>query len=141
MINANIIDGKGDDYKVKVTSRGQLITAPLDFSDAYSVSATVINTAYNFVTPKIGFRFVITDILLNADNSVGTTPGATVVLYEAASLTSTTATKTILSIELVKQTNRDITGLNLIVSEGVWLNIKTDDNNINATVLGYFVEA
>lgn len=141
MINANIIDGTGNDYMVKVTSRGQLVTAPLDFSDAHSVSATVINTAYNFVKPKSGKRFVITDILLNADNAVGTNPGATVVLYETDSLTSTTPTKTILSIELIKQTNRDITGLNLIVTEGVWLNIKTNDNNINATVLGYFVEA
>lgn len=141
MIDANIIDGKGRNYKVKVNSRGQLIVGPLDFSSAYSVSAAVINTAYNFVGPKVGKRFVITDILLNANNGVGSAVGATVVIYEATSLTSTTVSKTILSIELVKQTNRDITGLNLISSEGVWINIKTDDNTINATLMGYYIDA
>lgn len=141
MIIANLVDGTGNDYRAKVTARGQLIVAPLDYSNSYSVSATVINTAYNFVGPIAGKRFVITGILLNADNSVGTNPGATVVVYEATSSTSTTATKTILSVELLKQTNRDITGLNILSTEGVWIHLKTSDNNINATLLGYYIDA
>jgi len=139
MLNTNII-GTENGVAAKVTDRGQLVVATIEYSEAYTVSATVINTAYNFIGPKAGKRFVITAILLNADKSVSATNGAVIVIYEATSATSTTASKTILSIELLKQVNRDITGLNLIVSEGVWLSIKTDDNNINATILGYYID-
>jgi hypothetical protein len=66
---------------------------------------------------------------------------ATVDVYEADSATETTVTKSILAIEMLKNTARDITGLNLIVTEGKWVNIKTNDNTIFATLMGYYVDA
>ena len=139
-ISTNIEDGWGTGTKACVSTRGQLVVGPLDFSTAYTATANVINTAFNFVPPIANKRFVITDILLYANKGIGT-GDATIVLYEADGVSETTSTKDILNIEMVKQTSRDITGLNLIVSEGKWVNIKTDDNTIFATIMGYYVDA
>jgi len=139
-INTTIKDGKGNGNEACVTNRNQLVVAPLDFSTAYSVEADTINTAFNFVPPEPKKQFVITDILLYANKGVGASD-ATVDVYEATSDTETTISKSILAMEMLKQTSRDMTGLNLIVSEGKWVNIKTDDNTIFATIMGYYVEA
>ena len=140
MIDAAITDGKGRGNTACVTSRNQLVVAPLDFSDAYDHEVDTINTAFSFVPPRPDMRFVVTDILLYANKGVGASD-ASVVIYEADSAISATVLKSIMSLEMLKQTSRDITGLNLIISEGVWLNIKTDDNTIFSTVMGYYVSA
>ena len=138
MLSVGIRNGNGNE--AKVTSRGELIVSPLGYSESYAVTATVNNQGYNFTTPGTDKRFVITAILLTTDKNVGAN-GATISIYEASSATETTVDKEILTVEMLKQTNRDITGLNLIVTEGKWLNVKTDDNNLYATVLGYYIEA
>ena len=133
-------DGRGKCTEAIVTDRGQLVTSPLDFSSAYTKEVNATATAFNFIGPIAGKRFIITDILLYADKNVGVND-ASVQIYEANSVTSTVESKTILDIEMVKQTSRDITGLNLILTEGVYLNIKTDDATIFSTVMGYYVDA
>lgn len=138
MLEVGLRNGNG--YAAKITSRGQLVTSPLDYSESYAVTAAVINTGYNFITPKTGMRFVITAILLTTDKNVGAT-GASITVYEGSSATTATVDREILTVEMLKQTSRDITGLNLITTEGKWLNVKTDDNNLYATVLGYYIEA
>lgn len=140
MIEVKVLDAGGSGKQAKVTERGQLVVAPLEFSEVYQQTANVINTAFNLVTPKTGKRFVITDILLYADKNVGVND-ASVQIYEATSATSTTVSKSILTLEMLKNSSRDITGLNLITSQGVWLSIKTDDNTIYATLMGYYVDA
>lgn len=140
-LTTSITDGHGKGSQVLVTSRGQLVVAPIDFSTAYAVTAAADNTAYNFVTPQTGKRFVITDIILDAGKNVSATTAATVVIYEAASASTTTVTKTILSLEMLKNTSRTITGINLIVTEGTWVNIKTTDAEVTASLLGYYVDA
>ena len=139
-LKINIKDGKGGAGEACVTHRNQLVVAPLDFSTAYAVTASVINTAFNFVGPQSGKQFIITDILLYANKGVGANDAA-VDLYEATGDAETTVSKSILSIEMLKQTSRDISGLNLIVTAGRWVNIKTDDNTIFATIMGYYVDA
>jgi hypothetical protein len=138
VLRTEITDGSGNDYKAQVTKYNQLVTAPVDYSQAYAVTASVINTAYNYVPPVQGKRFVVTDILLYANKDVGVND-ATVDLYEADGATETTVTKSVLSLEMLKQTTITLTGLNMIVSEGKWLNLKTDDNTIFSTVMGYYV--
>lgn len=133
-------DGRGTSNLAKITNRGQLVVSSLDFSESYTVTAALTGTAYNFVPPISGKRFIVTDILLYADKNVGAND-ASVQIYEADSLNETTIDKTILDIEMVKKTSRDMTGLNLIISESRWLNIKTNDNIIYATVMGYYVTA
>lgn len=135
-----VLKSTGNGNEAIVTHRGQLVTAPLSFSEAYTATVNATGTAFVIAPAKVNKRFVITDILLDADKNVSANTAGTIDLYEATSSTSTTASKTILSIEMLKNTNRSITGLNLIVTENVWLNIKTSDATIYATILGYYVE-
>jgi hypothetical protein len=139
-IKTIIHDGKGKGSEARVSSRGQLVVAPLDFSTPYNVKAEVINTAYNLVKPKLGWQFIVTDILLYANKNVGAAD-ATVNLYEATAVDSLTIAKSIIEIEMLKQTSINLTGLNMIVTEGRWINIKTDDDDIFATIMGYYAEA
>ena len=141
MIDTRLTDGTGTENAAKVTSRGQLVVAPLEYSEFYRTQATVINTAYNIIVPKTGKRFVITTIILNASRNVSSTVEADVVLYEAESASTTTVTKTVFEQGLLKQQTVTITALNVILSEGVWLNLKTDDNDITANIAGYYVDA
>lgn len=141
MIKTVIHDGLGLGGDAKVTSRNQLVVAPLEFNEPYTATATVNDTAYNIAAPKAGQRFVIDAIILDADKNVSANTAGTIVVYEASASDATTVDKTILSIEMLKNTNRSYIGLNVIVTEGKYLNVKTTDNNVYATVLGYYVEA
>lgn len=136
----HIKDGSGKGSKAVVTSRGQIVIAPLDFSIAYNAEADTNNVAVNFVPPISRKRFVITNILLYANKGVGASD-ATVDVYEATGATETTISTSILALEMLKQTARDLTGLNLLVSEGMWVNLKTNDNTIFGTIMGYYVDA
>ena len=139
-VKSNITDGSGSDYLAKVTSRGELVVGQLDFSSAYNATADVAGTGYNLVEPKAGCRFVITAILVYADKDVGVND-ATVTIYEASAPDTATVDDTIATFEIPEKTARDWVGLNLIVSEGKWVNIKTDDDDVFATILGYYVSA
>ena len=120
----------------RVTEFGQLVVAPLAYSTPTTNTLTAINTAVNFIEPKGNHQIVITDIILTADKNVGAA-GASVQVYCATSSSTLTISDGILDIEMLKNTNRDLIGLNLIVGEGKWVNAKTDDNNVQVTI-GYY---
>jgi hypothetical protein len=141
MIDIHLADGGGTTNVAKVTSRGQLVTSPLSYSESYYNAMAVVDTAYVVAKPLAGKRFVVTDILLDADKNVSANTAGTIVLYESSTETSTTPSKTVLTVEMLKNTARVITGINLIVTTGEWLNIKTTDATIYATILGYYVDA
>ena len=129
-------------HKAKVTKRGQTVVAPLSYSRFFTNTASVINTAYNLVTPKPGKKFVITDMILSADKGVSGTNGAIVEVYEAEAIDTTTVSTTIYSDEILKLDRVILTGLNvLIVNEGRWINFKTNDNNVRASIAGYYIAA
>ena len=139
MVKTTIQDGSGASYLAKVTENGQLVTAPISYSGPYTAEVSSVNTATTVALPRIGYRFVVTGILLDADKNVSASTAGTVVLYEGDSVDDVTGSKTILSIEMLKNTSRSITGLNLIITEGVWLSIKTTDATVFATILGYYL--
>ena len=137
-INTKIEDGTGSGIQATVSPYGHLVVGASNFSTAYAVTVAIDNAGYNFVGPKAGFQFVITGLLLYANKGVGAND-ATVDVYEANGPTTTTADRTIICTEMLKQTSRDLTGLNLVVTAGKWVNVKTDDNTIFASLLGYYV--
>lgn len=141
MIKSALVDGTGTSSEAKVTSRGQLVTAPLEFSSAYNAAATANNTAYTLVEPLNGKRFVIDSIMLYANQGVSNTADATVDIYEATSNTSTTISTSLVQTNMVRGNRIVLSGVNLIVSEGVWVNVKTTDNDVYATIFGYYVSA
>ena len=130
-------DEHGELHNARVTPIGQLVTAPFSYDEVVALTVDTNNTAFNFFKPKIRMKFVAVVILLTADSNV---TGSTVIdVYEADSEDSTTIDKSILHIDLLKNDYRDLIGLNLLISEGKYLNVKVDDNDVSVTIMGYYV--
>jgi hypothetical protein len=74
---------------------------------------------------RAGFRFVIDSPVMTASRNV----------------TASTIDKQLLQIDLAKFETIQLTALSLEVPKGVWVNGKCDDDDVTATVLGYYVSA
>lgn len=121
----------------RVTRFGQLVVAPIQYSTPVTVDLDTINVAFNFITPVDGKVVVITDIFASADNGVSNTTPAEVEIYTSDEMDSTTVIDSILQPRLTRASNIPITGLNLLIDEGVWVNAKTNDNDILLTIMYY----
>jgi spore germination protein YaaH len=138
-IDTRLIDGRGTGQGARITAQGQLVVAPADFSESATQTMGTNDTPVNFWGPIQKKNFIITDILLYANKNVGAAD-ATVTLYESTDGPATaTQSKVILQTEMLKQTSRDLIGLNIRVTEGSWVNGVTDDDDIFATVAGYYI--
>lgn len=123
----------------RVTEFGQLVVAPIQYSTPVSIELNVIDTAFNFAVPKDSKSIVITDIIVSADKSVSATTPAEVEVYTSSSPESSVAINNILQPRLVRSNNLTLTGLNLLIDEGVWINAKTNDASILLTIMFYRV--
>ena len=133
-----ILDPKTN-QAARVTKFGQLVTTPLAYSLPVTQDMDTVDTAFNFVTPKEGQSIVITGIFASADNGVSNTVPAEVEIYTSDAADSTTVIRSILQPRLVRSENVPITGLNLLIGPGVWVNGKTNDEDILLTVMFYRV--
>lgn len=146
-LEVRIVSGDGSGDTASVNPDGSLHVGAVKNGTPYTASAVVINTGYNYVTldgegivPKQGKVFKISSILISADRNVGATTGALVNIYEADSPTSITSTKDIVKdFELIKN-NFIFMNVDIRVTKGKWVNIKTDDNNIRSTIIGYYAD-
>lgn len=121
----------------EVTKSGELVVAPLHYNEITNQTLDSAGVAENFFTPKSNFQFVITGIVANADKSV--TTDVVVDVFEADSLTSATIDKSIFHFEMLKNGDKDLIGLNILINEGVFINAKADDANVNMTIMGYYI--
>lgn len=137
----SVIKDKDSGNAAKVSRFGQLVVAPLDYSAPVTDSLTPINTAVNFIAPEQGRSIVITDIIASADRNVSNTTPSNVEIYTADSPTSTTVIDAVVSPQLLRGANLSLTGLNMLVGQGVWVNAKTDDDITLLTILFYRVPA
>lgn len=135
-----VIKSNDSGVTAKVTKFGQLVVAPLQYSTPVADEVDVINTAFNFIGPEQDQSIVITDIILSADRNVGVN-GADIVVYEAADNITLTEDQIILDVDMIKQTTLALNGLNLLVPEGKFVNVKSDDANIKITIMFYRVPA
>jgi len=133
----------GENTKVAVTKLGQLVTAPLDFSTFYNATAGTDDTPVNIVTPQTNKRFVITALTIYANKNVTASTDATVTIYEATGPNATQGAndKTIFTQDIPQKQTVVLTGLNIIVTEGYWINGITNDDDVVFNVAGYFVDA
>jgi hypothetical protein len=139
-LSIEIEDGRGGTRnKAAVTTRGQLIVAPIDFSTPILNEMTVNGQAYNFVGPTRNRQFIITDIIVGGDRNVGT-GGSEVEIYEATAVDSTVVSNGLFKFTIGKNVTLPITGLNVITNPGTWINAKMDDNNVTLTIIGYVVK-
>ena len=136
---AKIIDPVSGE-SARVTRFGQLITAPISYSSVVQESATVINTAYNLLSPTADQQIVVTDIIITGNRNIGTND-ATVDLYlaDGPEELAFSPEDAVLSLEIEKNGKLVLTGLNLLTAVGKWINFKTDDNIVYATLMYYRV--
>lgn len=127
-----------DGQSARVTEFGQLVTSPVSYSTPVNNKLDVIDTAFSFISPSAGQQIVITGLVVNSNRNVGVND-ATIDIYGADSPTSTTILTSILQFQGVKQTTSNLIGLNLLISQGEWVNAKTDDNDIFITIMYYRV--
>lgn len=137
-VPVNIQDSK-DGVTARVTRFGQLVVAPLAYSTPVARELDTIDTAFNFLEPVSGESIVITDIIVSADKSVSVTDPAEVEIYEADAPDTIAIAQGIVSPRVLRGNGLELTGLNLLVPEGKWVNAKTNDNNILITIMFYRV--
>lgn len=124
---------------VTVTKSGALVTSPIEFDETAYHKMALINTAYNFALPRAGKQFILTGFIAVSDKNI--TADALVEIYEADSETSTTVLKELPKFTLTKNSNVSPTPLRTKVSPGVFVNAKTDDENIYLTMFGYYINS
>lgn len=127
-----------DDRLVEVSQNGELFVAPLSPNISQHWNMDTIDTAYNFAPPVKGQRMRLQNILMYGNKNVGA-GDATVVIYTANSATSLTPVDVVMEFEIPKYGTRDLISLNLELKPGVYLNAKTNDNDVFLTMMGYYI--
>ena len=121
-----------------ITRIGQTVVAPYAYDDVKVQTLNVDDTAENFWTPCPGYQVVVSGMIVSGDRNL-TASGALVEIFEAATITSGTSTKDILNLDVAKNSSLNLLGLNLLISEGVYVNAKADDSNVLISIMGYYV--
>ena len=137
----NLVGGGGKTRAV-VSQFGQLITAPLSFSQAISVDLDTPSTVFNLVKPKHKHTIIVTDIILSTGKDVGVN-GANITVYAADTaedLQTADNAKTIFRTEIVKNVFAPLTGLNLGIRQGRFISVTTSAAVVFSTIMFYFAE-
>lgn len=126
--------------EVRVTTLGQLVTAPLRYNETKFLELAEPNVAYNFYESRSGQQFVIMGIRAKADRQVSNTDDADVVVYEAAAKDTTTVDKVLWQEAMIRGEDVTLSLINILVAPGKYVNAKTTDDDIHMTIMGYYVE-
>jgi hypothetical protein len=122
--------------QARVTERGELITSAIEHSQPYYVELGVDAQIYNVIPGVVGWRFVITSIIIGADRNVSI--DCTVHIYESLSADGTTE-RDIWRGDINKGETLPLIGLDIITRPTRWVNATTDDDDVDLTILGYYV--
>ena len=133
------IAGENNSTRAKVTKYGQLVVAPLAYSNPIEKRLSVVNVAYNFIEPIANESIVITDIIVFADKSVSATAPANIQVYQSDEVDSLNVVAGIVTPQLTRGQSSELIGLNLKIPDGRWVNAVTDDNEVLITIMYYRV--
>ena len=139
MIDVRLVDG-ATGKAARVSDAGELVIGAAGHSDPRSVYLDAVDTAYNIRKPVSGQQYVITAIILATNLNIGV-GGATVIFYEASTEDTATVDKIIFQAQILKNSSFVITGIDWEVSEGKFLNAKTDDDDVYVTIATYMTPA
>ena len=119
----------------EVTDTGALCVQTQQFNE---VKKQVMDGTgvFSFFGPRSGQQFIISGIIMNAARTV--TNECLITIFEANSATAS-STKDIVAIDIAKSVTTPLLDINVLVTEGKWVNGTTDDPTCNVTVLGYYV--
>lgn len=124
--------------RARVTSLGQLVTAPLAFSTPVRRDLNAEGVAFNFVPPSDGQQIVITDIIVSGAKSVSANDPADVQVFGSDAAESTTQVVPLLRLPASRGLTTAVTGVNFNIGAGVWLNATTDDATVRLTIAYYY---
>jgi hypothetical protein len=124
--------------KATVTKFGQMVTSPIDYSTPKTVEMTVINTPYVLIEPVEEKAPVVTTFIMTANKAVGTND-ATISVYAADTFNAPLPTEPEIKLELAKNSQLALSGLNLLLPEGKFILAQTNDNTIFLTIGFYRV--
>ena len=117
------------------------MVAPLEYDQSKFIKLDVNDAVYSFYPPISGKRFVITGIRASAAKSVGTSTDAVVIIYESGAAESSTQDKVLHHEEMIKGESVTMTGMNLLTTEGFFINATSTLTDISMTIFGYYVSA
>ena len=136
MIPATIYDSVHGGRGVRVNEFNTLVVGNLDFSTPVARSLTDISVPVNFIMPSPDQSIIITDILIGAKRSVPVN-GVEVDIYESDAADSLTIIEDIWPLDLARQQRADITGLNLRIPPGRFVNAIADGVVVDITIMFY----
>jgi len=140
MVDVTLFDEK-EGRAAGISPRGELYTAPIEYSGAYYISVDETNVPFEVVQGRSGKRFVMTSMLLSSSKTFGTaTTAETVVLYEAYTADLGTVINTVTQIDLLKNDRLVATALNLATSDAISIVATATDTDVNITIAGYYVD-
>jgi len=123
-----------------ISSRGELFTAPISYSEPHYVSIDVAATAFEIVPGKAGKKFVITSMLLASSKTFASaTTAETLTIYEASTADLDTNTKILVQLDMLKNDRMVATGLNIATSNAISIAAIATDISVDVTVSGYYV--
>jgi hypothetical protein len=135
-LKIQVSDGyQGTRHLAGVSSAGELVVKGFGENSSKFQSMSSINIAYNFFIPKSQQNFIITSILFSSPANTS------IDVYEGASATATSIDKEILHIEIFSKDFYTVIlpfGGFLAVTEGEFLNAKTDTSTVSMTIIGYY---
>ena len=140
-LKINIKDGTGKGDLAGVSKAGEVIVAGFGdgngLTNSVFIALTPANTAFNFFPPKSGQNFYITSMIFNWPGA-----GALLEVYEASSATSLTVDKQIIKADLPSGKGFFAIPFSIggfpVITEGEFLNAKTDTATVNLTIVGFY---
>ena len=125
---------------VEVNESGELLISdgPYDLVEFNELDA--INTAYNYYSPNGQKQFVMTGFMAYGDKQITGSTNATVIIYEASTIDTTTVDKVLFQFEIGQNQSVPFPSLRILVNKGVYVNAKTDDDDVHLTILGHFIK-
>ena len=126
--------------QVSVNDAGELLISDGPFDLAVFNELDIANQAYNFYGPKGQQQFVMTGFLMFGDKQVSSTTNATVTIYEASAPDSATVDRVLIKVEVGQNQAVPFPSIRVLANRGVYINAKTDDDDIHLTILGHYVD-
>lgn len=126
--------------QVQINEAGELLISDGPYDLAMFNELAAPNTAYNFFGPKGREQFVITGFLIYGDKQVSSSTNATVVIYESDQPDSTTESRVLVQVEVGQNQSIPFPNIRILCDKGVYLNGKTDDDDIHMTIFGHYVD-
>lgn len=124
----------------KISPLGELIVAPLSYSEAFYQLIDTADTPFLLVPAEGGKHFILTGIILASTKTFGSaTVAETIQIYEATPDDINASLKVVLKIDMLKNERIIATNINLKLGASRAIVATASDNNVDVTFAGYYI--